>query len=140
MDAFIRERVHRYYWRDDINCATTALKVLGERFAIPLSDQVLQAAVGLHGAGGLGAQCGLVDGTLMFLGIAAKRAGASDAEAARRCRGFAHAFHGRFGSLRCAVLRPEGFAENLPPHLCEGLTCEALALAIRFVSVSGPSL
>ena len=44
------------------------------------------------------------------------------------------AFEERFGSLRCAVLRPEGFKEANPPHLCEGLTRDALDLSIRYVS------
>jgi hypothetical protein len=70
----------------------------------------------------------------MFIGVAAKEAGGSDEDAARRCRDFAAAFERRFGPLRCAVLRPEGFDPANPPHLCEGLTREALAFAIAFLS------
>jgi len=31
--------------------------------------QLLDAAVGMHGAGKYGAQCGLVEGSLMFIGL-----------------------------------------------------------------------
>jgi len=40
-DALVRERVHTYYWRDDINCAITTLKILSERFGIELSAHSL---------------------------------------------------------------------------------------------------
>jgi hypothetical protein len=67
-DTLVRERVHTYYWRNDINCAITTLKILSERFGIELSAQVIDSALGMHGAGEYGAQCGLVEGVLMFKG------------------------------------------------------------------------
>ena len=68
----IHRRVHDYYWKDDINCAKTTLKILAEIFEVPLKDQVLDSATGLHGAGRYDAQCGLVEGALMFTGILGK--------------------------------------------------------------------
>ena len=65
----IEEHVHHLYWDYDINCARTMLMYLARYFKIPLNDQTLQAAIGMHGGGGFGAQCGLVEGALMFLGI-----------------------------------------------------------------------
>ena len=73
MSEFVKSRVAKYYWEDDINCATTSLKILSEKFGVDLSDQVVDAAVGMHGAGEYGAQCGLVEGALMFLGISGRR-------------------------------------------------------------------
>jgi len=133
-EAFIRKRVHDYYWRDDINCATATLKILSEKFRIPLNGQVLDAAVGMHGAGEYGAQCGLLEGGLMFLGIFGRARDLKDAHIAEICKDFAHQFEKRFGSLLCAILRPRGFRPENPPHLCENLTCEALAFDIQFVS------
>ena len=69
MKEYISKRVHELYWEKDINCARTALLCLSELFEIPLAPQTIQSAAGLHGAGGYRAQCGLVEGALMFIGI-----------------------------------------------------------------------
>lgn len=69
IEEYIRNRVHELYWKDDINCARTAIICLGELFEITVEQQTIWSAVGLHGAGGYRAQCGLVEGTLMFIGI-----------------------------------------------------------------------
>ncbi len=55
----IREMVHELYWKEDINCARTMLTCLGNLFQITYDPQVLPSAIGLHGAGGFRAQCGL---------------------------------------------------------------------------------
>ncbi|HOO91196.1 MAG TPA: C-GCAxxG-C-C family protein, partial [Syntrophales bacterium] len=130
----IQSRVHTYYWQDDINCATTNLKILSEVFSIPLSDQVTDAALGMHGAGEYGAQCGLVEGTLMFLGIIGRTKGISDEKIIDSCNAFARQFEHKFQTLLCRELRPEGFHRNNPPHLCEKFTCEAVLFNIDFVT------
>jgi hypothetical protein len=135
MEELVRRRVADYYWRDDINCATTNLKILSEIFGIDLSDQVIDAAVGMHGAGEYGAQCGLVEGALMFLGISGRRQNIADDAIIHACKAYAWQFEKRFSSLSCAALRPEGFAPNNPPHLCEAFTREAVGFTIEFMSV-----
>jgi len=132
-EDFVRKRVARYYWREDFNCATTTLKILAEHFDRPLSDQVIDAAVGLHGAGEYGAQCGLVEGALMFLGISGRSRAIPDNEIIAACRVYAEGFEKHFTSLACATLRPAGFDPRNPPHLCEALTCRAIVFAIDFV-------
>ena len=132
--ALVQQRVHEYYWRDDANCATTTLKILSEKFGVEVCDQVMDAALGMHGAGGYRAQCGLVEGALMFLGIAGRARGIPEEEVVDACKDFVQQFEGRFGSLSCAVLRPEGFRLDLPPHICEGLTCEAISMSAEFVA------
>ena len=132
-DAFIRKRVAQYYWRDDINCATTTLKILAEHFDLPLSDQVLDAAIGMHGAGEYGAQCGLVEGTLMFLGILGRSRAIPDDDITSACSAFAGGFEKRFKSLSCAILRPAGFDPRNPPHLCEDITCQAVTFSLDFI-------
>ncbi|HPI97449.1 MAG TPA: C-GCAxxG-C-C family protein [Synergistales bacterium] len=134
MDGLIRERVHSYYWNDDINCAETTLKVLSEIFDLPLNPQVIHAASGMHGAGKYGVQCGLVEGTLMFIGILGNQAGMGVSEIERLCHDYALSFEEVFGSLSCRVLRPEGFKPTNPPHLCEDLTCRSISFSVQFLA------
>ena len=129
----IQKRVHTYYWRDDLNCATTTLRILEEAFGLTLNPHMFDAAVGLHGAGEYGAQCGLVEGALMFLGIMGRARGVNDAQIVACCRRFARRFEHRFGSLVCRQLRPEGFRKDNPPHLCEKLSCDAIEFNVQFV-------
>jgi len=133
LEARIRELVHTYYWEHDLNCATCTLLILAQEFDVELHAQVLDAALGMHGAGGARAQCGLVEGGLMFLGVLGRARGISDEDIVDACRRYGTQFATRFGSLSCAVLRPEGFHPDNPPHLCERLTREAISFDARFV-------
>lgn len=137
MNIKIKERVHELYWDQDINCARTMLICLCECFNVSLAEQTLKSAIGLHGAGGYRAQCGLVEGTLMFLGIYFSEKGKSDHEIAALCYQYADEFTKEFGSLKCYDLRPNGFNENDPPHACEQLTFEAIKLSFEFVKSQG---
>ena len=132
-DAWIAQRVSRYYRQEEVNCATTTLKILAEQCDIELDGQVLDAAVGMHGAGGYRAQCGLVEGTLMFLGILGRARGVDDEEIVALCHRYAGRFEEQFVSLQCRQLRPEGFSPDQPPHLCEGLTCRSLVFSAAFI-------
>ena len=127
------QRVHDLYWNHDWNCARTMLACLGEKFGIPMAEQCFHAAVGMHGAGRFRAQCGLVEGALMFIGIAAVAAGKTDKDIESLCFRFAEAFTNRFGSLLCRDLRPGGFRPSDPPHACEALTVEAVDFAGNFM-------
>jgi hypothetical protein len=51
---------------------------LSEHFGIELNSQIFDAAIGMHGAGGYQAQCGLVEGALLFFGIIARAKGVPD--------------------------------------------------------------
>ncbi|GAK58041.1 hypothetical protein U27_05014 [Candidatus Vecturithrix granuli] len=133
LQDFVQQRVKEYYWEDDVNCATTTLKILSERFGIELSSQVIDSALGMHGAGKYGAQCGLVEGMLMFLGILGRAQNIPDDRIVEACRCFARQFEQQFSSLLCRDLRPEGFHSDNPPHLCETLTCDAVCFNIEFV-------
>ncbi len=133
IQSFVQERVKSYYFDDDLSCTTANLKILSEKFNIKLSDQVFDSAIGMHGAGEHGAQCGLVEGTLMFLGIIGRLMGTPDEEIVSCCNEFARKFENRFSSLLCSILRPEGFHSNNPSYLCERLTCQAICLNIEFV-------
>lgn len=132
-DLSIEEMVHRYYWIDDINCATTMLKTVSERLNIEISQQVIDSAVGMHGAGKFGAQCGLVEGSLMLIGITGRNKKLNDEIIINNCYRFAENFQTKFGSLNCSTLRPEGFKPENPPHLCEELTVEAIQFTLDFL-------
>lgn len=129
----IEQRIASCYRQEELNCATTTLKILAEKCHIKLSDQLLDAAVGMHGAGGYQAQCGLVEGTILFLGIVGRARGLGDPEIIDACYRYAEGFERRFSSLLCRELRPEGFSEDQPPHLCEGLTCDSVAFSSAFL-------
>ncbi len=101
MQEYIENRVHELYWNDDINCARTAIICLSELFETMIEPQVIRSAVGLHGAGGYRAQCGLVEGTLLFIGIYLHALGKAESEIVSACYDFASAFDSAFGSLRC---------------------------------------
>lgn len=133
-DNIVTKRVHHYYYRDDHNCAVTTLKILAERFGVNLHSQVLDAALGMHGAGGFRAQCGLIEGALLFIGIYGKMRNLADEEIISWCKRFASDFEKKFTSLQCRELRPEGFSSDNPPHLCEELTCRANEFAISFIA------
>ena len=87
----------------------------------------------MHGAGGYRAQCGLVEGTLMFIGIYLHTIGKTEDEIVSACYNFASAFDREFGSLRCFELRPTGFSESDPPHMCENLTCNGIGFAYQYI-------
>lgn len=133
MKEYIISRVHKLYWNDDINCARTMILCLSELFKTAIEPQTLWSAVGLHGAGGYRAQCGLVEGALMFTGIYLHALGKTEDEIVSACYHFAAAFDRTFGSLRCRELRPSGFSEDDPPHRCEKLTCDGIEFAYRYI-------
>ena len=132
MKALIDKRVHEYYWQDDFNCAVTMLKILAELEDTELHFQVIDAANGLS-AGRCGSQCGLVEGSLMFLGVFGCKKGSGKEKIDGWCHQFTDNFHQRFGSLLCRELRPQGFGPDNPPHLCEELTQRAASFAAEFV-------
>lgn len=133
MKEWIKNRVHELYWNEDINCARTAIICLSELFEITVEPQTIWSAVGLHGAGGYRAQCGLVEGTLMFMGIYLHMLGKAEEEIVSACYQFAAAFDKAFGSLSCFELRPTGFSEDDPPHMCENLTCRGIGFSYQYV-------
>ena len=129
----LQERIHTLYHVHDYNCARTTLLCLGERFGIPISQQVFNAAIGMHGAGFFRAQCGLVEGALMFFGLWGTEKGMTEEEIGKLCYRFAETFTERFGSLLCRELRPGGFQKTDPPHLCETLTEMSIAFTMDFL-------
>lgn len=131
--AFINAEVHKLYWKDNLNCATTTLNVLGKIFNFKPDSQVINSAIGLNGAGRYGAQCGLVEGALMSIGIIGKTNSLSSEFIIDQCRNFAQEFEKEFGSLLCRKLRPQEFSKNNPPNLCEKITKKTLLFSVKFI-------
>lgn len=129
----IKEHVHTCYWEKDLNCASTMLLYLETFFEVPLEKQTLQAAIGMHGAGGFRSQCGLVEGALMFLGIFFSQKGQTSAGISNLCYRYAEAFTKEFSSLECRDLRPTGFQKTDEPHICETLTVQAIVFTCDFI-------
>ena len=134
MKEFVSTYVRKAYHDRDINCATTTLEVLSDHFNVPVHNQVFDSAVGMHGAGGYRAQCGLVEGSLMFIGVLGRTKSIPDEEIIDFCRQYAENFEQKFSSLQCRELRPEGFSPDLPPHLCENLTVQTIMHAITHIT------
>jgi len=132
-EKFVQTRIKQYYWKNDLNCATATLRILSEKFSVPLNEQVIDAALGMHGAGCYGAQCGLVEGAVMFLGIIGRMNNIDDEDSEKICRNFARQFDNTFDSLLCRELRPGDFNDDDPPHLCEPHSNQAILFSIDFV-------
>jgi C_GCAxxG_C_C family probable redox protein len=130
---YIKKNVAECYWRDNLNCATTMLNILAKTYRINLENQVINAAIGMHGAGSFGAQCGLVEGALMFIGIFGKEKGLPNETIIDLAYCYAQEFETHFASLVCKKLRPQGFKPDNPPHLCEKLTNQAVKFAIEYL-------
>jgi hypothetical protein len=138
VETYIARRVHTLFWDHNDNCAVTTLKIGCELFRFPLDRQVLNASLGLWGAGGYRAQCGLVEGGLMLFGLLGARAGLDRGMIGRLCGSYAARFDERFGGLTCQLLRPGGFRDDDPPHRCEdlarrtvGFTCLELSESLN---------
>jgi len=133
IEEYIQKKVYSYYWDEDVNCATAMLKILSELHGINLDLQVVNSAIGMHGAGCFGAQCGLVEGSLMFIGIWGKEKGLSTEKIVDLCYCFANEFEQRFSSLLCKQLRPQRFKSDNPPHLCEKITNQAIKFTAEYL-------
>ena len=131
--TFINDRITEYFVKGDHNCAVSTLLILSEKYELPVSQQVLDAATGMNGAGRSQAQCGLVEGTLMFLGIWGRKHDLSQDEIVNICYEYAAGFINKFGSLSCRELRPEGFKPENPPHLCKELAHNSVQYGISFI-------
>ena len=101
-----------------------------------IDEQVIDAATGIGGIGEHGAQCGLVSGAIMFLGIMGKEKDWDGDQITDLTRKYAEEFHGKFECLECKVLRPEGFKPENPSNICEKLTCKAIIFDIYFIEKS----
>lgn len=129
----IRAWVHEHYWENDDNCATVMISSLAKLFSVEIEPQIWAAAVGMHGAGGYQGQCGLVEGSLLFIGIYGNMRKMPREQIVMVCKNFAKAFEVNYSSISCKELRPNGFRPEDPPHPCEAITVEAVWFAYQWI-------
>jgi hypothetical protein len=134
MNDFVKTRVRTYFGEQDLNCALSALLIISEYFDVALDNQVMDATTGMHGAGGYRAQCGIVEGTLMSIGVVGRARQIPKATIVEMCKDFAHSFELTFSSLSCRELRPGGFNDDDPPHLCEDLTVRGVSHGVKMIA------
>lgn len=138
-ESLIAATVREHYWTYDDNCARTMLITLARLRELSLHRQVPASATGLHGAGRFGAQCGLVEGSLMMIGILGDQQGLDKQAVTLLCHAWATEFSRQFGSLNCRDLRPGGFRPDDPPHLCEPLTLQGITFSAAFLDRHFPA-
>ena len=122
VEALVRERVHSLYYDRDVNCARTTMLCLGELLGFHIEEQTYAAAVGMHGAGGFRAQCGLVEGALMMLGAYFGAKGVADGERVDMCRRFAGQFRSRLDVYKRQDLL-YGPSDQDAPTDCNRIDC-----------------
>lgn len=130
---FVEKEIHQAYWKENIPCAPAVLRILSKLYGLNLDEQVYRSAEGMGGAGEYGAQCGLLEGALMFAGILGAEESLSKEDIHAICCGLASEFEEKFGSLLCREIRPEGFKKGNPPHLCEQRSVEAAEYAAGYL-------
>ncbi len=133
LEDTIKKMIHHSYWDLDTNCAGSMLQCLSALYDVKIEEQTMHSTIGLHGAGGFRAQCGLVEGSLLFIGIFFSTLGRNETEISALCYQFAEQFTDQFSSLLCFDLRPNGFTKEDPPHACEELTTQAVLFTYSFI-------
>lgn len=132
-EKFIDEKIKLYHHELKNNCAQTTLKILSEIFGIEICSQVIDSASGLNGGGRYGAQCGLLEGALMFIAIKANKEDKDKKYINKKCYDYTDKFKRKFESLLCGDLRPGGFKKGDPPDVCEKLFKKSLNFAIEYI-------
>lgn len=133
LEELVAARIETMYHDQSLGCAHATLKILAEALDTELSRQVYDSSVGMLGGGGhYGAQCGLVQGALMFAGVLGARQGLDEETLDKHCFDLLAGAERELGSLVCREIRPEGFAEDNPPNICEPRSVTSIVWVARF--------
>ena len=130
---FIDKEVHENYWERDYNCATNILMLLSEIEGIKLDKQVLYSVSGLHGVDPMIAQCGLLSGGLMFLGIYSCEKNIPNSQLSKYYYDYSKYFQRKFGDTGCQNLNGNSKSLGLKPYACEDLTKDVVEFTINFI-------
>jgi hypothetical protein len=131
---FVNNRIEEEYHDLETPCSSTTIKILAELFQVEIDDQVYISADALSGQHQYNPVCGLLNGSLMFMNLLGKNLYYEFEEIRDLCYNFSLEFRKHFGSENCSVLRPEGFKEDNPPHICEPLTNRSILFTIEFIA------
>jgi hypothetical protein len=135
LEELVATRVERMYHDDDISCVHATLKILSEVFETKVAQQTYDSSWGMAGGGGsYGGQCGLIQGGIMFIGILGTNRGLDQDTLTQHCYDYSALAEKELGSLLCREIRPEGFAEDNPPDLCEPRTVQSIISTARFIA------
>jgi C_GCAxxG_C_C family probable redox protein len=133
-EKYIEDQVHYFYHEAGVPCGVATIRLLSEIFEYEINNQVLDSAVGMVGAGKYGAQCGIVEGGLMFISIYCRENNIEKKELFKLCYDWTQTFEEEMGSIVCKGLRPFPFTpEDAPKHLCVPITVKGVNLAVDFI-------
>ena len=133
-EKYIEETTHEHYHVSGVPCAVSTLTMLSHIFGVELHEQVYQSALGMVGAGKYGAQCGLLEGGMMFLAIYGQQNGLVKKDIFELTYKMTETFENSMGSIVCKGLRPYPFTpEDAPKHLCEPVTVKGVTLLVKFL-------
>jgi len=135
LEELVAARVKKMYHDLDLSCVHTTLKILAEVFNTEVSQQTYDSSSGMLGGGGYyGAQCGLVQGGIMFIGILGARYRLDKDTVSQHCFDYSAQAEKELESLLCREIRPEGFADDNPQNLCEPRTNQSIVSAAQFIA------
>lgn len=134
IENFIDKQVHENYWEKDLNCATNILMLLSELTDIKLDKQILHSVSGFDGVNPLIAQCGLMSGALMFLGIYGREKNIPNSQLKSYSYDYSKYFQRKFGDTGCNSLNGKNSSLNLSPFSCEILTKDVVKFTFDFIN------
>ena len=103
--SLIQKRISELFETGKFNCSMTALAVLSELYYLQITQQTINAAQSLPGAGGVGDLCGFVSGYLMFIGVWGGYHNLERADLMQMSSRLSQSIQNQFGSLQCRELR-----------------------------------
>lgn len=133
LENFIDKEVHDNFWERDLNCSTNILMLLSQLNGIKLDKQVLYSVSGLHGVNPTISQCGLLTGSLMFLGIYAREKNIPNSQITKYYYDFSKYFQRKFGDTLCQSLNNEKENLGISPFSCEKLTKDVVTFTSSFI-------
>lgn len=93
----IKSLIQKYAGKQEMGCSATVLSVLSDLFNIKVEKQVMACLIGMEGGSNFKNDCGLLDGSLMFIGIMLSQQGLPEPLTKGICRQFTGSFEIEFG-------------------------------------------
>jgi hypothetical protein len=135
LEELVAVRVEHMFHDLDLSCVHTTLKILSEVYETEVGQQIYDASAPMAGGGGCyGGQCGLIQGGVMFIGILSTQRGLDKEACDKHAFDYSAQSEKELGSLLCREIRPEGFADDNPPNLCEPRTVTSIVSTARFIA------
>ena len=130
-----RQTIKEIFCLKQLNCATTTVIIMSKHFSTKIQSQVIDSLVGLPNGAEQKSLCGLVSGTLIFIGIYGKIKKLKRDQIKNICKKFSSEFIGKFGSIDCKDLKPEKISPE-QTCICKELAYKAIDFSIDFIEKS----